>query len=149
MTVTLRSARSTDAGKVGAILTAFAAETAWMPRLHSAAEDVQFAGKMIDRGWVTVAETPQGVAAFSAHNAAEVHALYVASGHRRQGLGSALLRAMQATAPRLEVWTFQANAPAQRFYTRHGFVETTRTDGRDTDEQLPDIRYVWPAGETA
>jgi len=32
---------------------------------------------------------------------------------------------------------------AQRFYLRHGFRETARTDGASTDEKLPDIHYVW------
>jgi ribosomal protein S18 acetylase RimI-like enzyme len=32
---------------------------------------------------------------------------------------------------------------AQRFYERHGFVETRRTDGRDNEEGTPDILYVW------
>jgi len=47
----------------------------------------------------------------------------------------------------LQLWTFASNAGAQRFYDRHGFVETRRTDGRDNEEGLPDILYVW-SGES-
>ena len=43
----------------------------------------------------------------------------------------------------LELWTFQVNAPAQRFYERHGFVESFRTDGSENEEREPDIRYAW------
>jgi ribosomal protein S18 acetylase RimI-like enzyme len=39
---------------------------------------------------------------------------------------------------RIQLWTFASNAGAQRFYERHGFVETRRTDGRGA----PDILYV-------
>ena len=52
----LRPARTTDAGRVGAILSAFIDDTPWMPRIHTRAEDLSFAGMMIDRGWITVAE---------------------------------------------------------------------------------------------
>ena len=39
--------------------------------------------------------------------------------------------------------TFASNTGAQRFYERHGFVATRRTDGRDNEEGAPDILYVW------
>jgi len=43
----------------------------------------------------------------------------------------------------LRLWTFASNAGAQRFYERHGFVETRRTDGRDNEEGAPDVLYIW------
>jgi ribosomal protein S18 acetylase RimI-like enzyme len=42
----------------------------------------------------------------------------------------------------LRLWTFASNAATQRFYERHGFVETHRTDGRDNKEGASDILYV-------
>ncbi|MEO0938737.1 MAG: GNAT family N-acetyltransferase [Pseudomonadota bacterium] len=136
----LRAARPEDALACGAILTAFGQESDWLPRLHSGAEDIAHCGQMIDRGWVTVAGArPQG---FIARDGATIHALYVAPGARGRGLGAALLAAAQAEA-RLELWTFQANTRAQRFYERNGFIEAERTDGQGNDEGLPDIRYVW------
>jgi hypothetical protein len=48
----------------------------------------------------------------------------------------------------LRLWTFASNAGAQRFYERHGFVETRRTDGRDNEERAPDILYVWGGDAT-
>jgi hypothetical protein len=42
----------------------------------------------------------------------------------------------------LQLWTFASNASAQRFYERHCFVETRRTDG-DNEEGAPDILYAW------
>ena len=147
MTV-LRAARSTDAGAVGTILSAFIDGTDWMPRIHTRAEDLSFAGHMIEKGWVTVAEDSHGIRAFSARNGADVHALYVAKDAQGQGIGADLLAQMQAATEHLTLWTFQANRGAQRFYLRHGFAEVERTDGARNDEGLPDIRYDWHKDET-
>ena len=139
----LRPARSTDAGAIGAILTEFCTKTPWMPLLHSGAEDIAHAGAMIARGWVTVAEVDGQVAGFSAADADEVNALYVAAGHRRAGIGGALLQRLQGANEVLKLWTFQVNRPALAFYQAHGFYETARSDGADNDEQLPDVQMMW------
>ena len=143
MSVLLRDAWPTDAGKVGAILSGFVAETPWMPNLHSRAEDIGFAGMMIDRGWVRVAWDRTHLLGFCAREGEDIHALYVAATHRRQGIGAALIADAQAAVPRLTLWTFQANAEAQAFYAALGFTEAERTDGAANDEKLPDIRLVW------
>ena len=43
----------------------------------------------------------------------------------------------------LGLWTFQVNSAAVRFYRRHGFRETLRTDGSHNEEQEPDVRMEW------
>ncbi len=139
----LRAARSTDAGRSGAILSAFIDDTEWMPRVHTRAEDLSFAGDMIERGWITVAERDGVVVGFSARDAQIVHALYVDPRAQGQGCGAELLSAMQADVPQLTLWTFQANQRALAFYRRHGFEEMERTDGSGNDEGLPDIRLRW------
>nr|WP_254702641.1 GNAT family N-acetyltransferase [Sulfitobacter sp. THAF37] len=139
----MRPARPMDAGAVGMILSEFVDTTPWMPRIHSRAQDLAHAGDLIELGWVTLAEDDRDVIGFAARNKAELHALYVARHARGQGVGSDLLRQAQAAAPSLTLWTFQANTGAQRFYLRHGFSETLRTDGARNDEGLPDIRYDW------
>lgn len=141
--IRLRAARSLDAGAVGMILSEFIDTTPWMPRIYSRAQDLAHAGNMIDLGWVTLAEDAQEVVGFAAQQDAEVHALYVAERARGRGVGSDLLRQAQAAAPQLNLWTFQANVGAQRFYLRHGFREVLRTAGEANDEGLPDIRYDW------
>lgn len=138
----LRSARSTDAGKVAAILSEFIDTADWMPRIHTRAEDVSFCAAMIDRGWVTVAEA-DGVSGFLAQEGDEVNCLYVANNAQGQGIGKALLDHAKAQSDKLELWTFQANEGARRFYAREGFVETEMTDGQRNDEKLPDVNLVW------
>ncbi len=142
----LRPARSTDAGRTGAILSAFIDGTDWMPRIHTRAQDLSFAADMIDRGWVRVAEGDGQVIGFSAREGEYVHALYVDPAARRQGCGSALLSALQQDCSALSLWTFQANLSAQAFYARHGFREMERSDGARNDEGLPDMRLQWERG---
>ena len=141
MTV-LRPATPLDAGRVGAILSAWIDETPWMPRIHTRAEDIAHASMMVDRGWVTVS-VDEAVTGFLARDADDIHALYIAPEARGQGTGSQLLTHAMRTEPKLTLWTFQANLSAQSFYQRHGFVEIERTDGAGNDEGLPDIRYDW------
>ena len=43
----------------------------------------------------------------------------------------------------LELWCFQANERARRFYETRDFHAIRFTDGADNEEQMPDIRYRW------
>ncbi len=147
MTVILRPARSTDAGTAGAILYGFARENDWMPELHSEAETIAFCGRMIDLGWITVAEIHGQVAGFLALNGDEVQSLYLAAPARGQGIGQQLLDHAKSQRPKLDLYAFQANHRACQFYERNGFVEVARSDGSENDENLPDIRYVWTCEE--
>lgn len=70
--------------------------------------------------------------------------LYVEPARTGHGIGARLLALAKRERPEgLRLWTFASNAGAQRFYERHGFVETRRTDGRDNEERAPDILYMW------
>ena len=144
MTMFLRPARSTDAGRTGEILQRFQRETPWMPELHTGAETIAFCGHLIDRGWVTVGVIDDRVQGFLARDGEHIHCLYLARDAKGKGLGRLLLDAAKAASPRLRLATFQTNAGAQRFYKREGFVEIGRSDGAGNDEKLPDIDYVWP-----
>lgn len=138
----LRPATPLDAGRVGAILSAWVDETPWMPRIHTRAEDIGFAGLMVERGWVTVSES-ETITGFLARNGDDIHALYIDPAARGQGIGSTLLTDAMRRKDQLTLWTFQANTRAQAFYERHGFAPVEHTDGSGNDEGLPDIRYHW------
>lgn len=59
-----------------------------------------------------------------------------------RGIGAELVRLAKHQRPSgLRLWTFASNVAARRFYKRHDFVATARTDG-DNEEQAPDIPYV-------
>ena len=59
------------------------------------------------------------------------------------GLGTRLLAAARQRCPDgFQLWTFQRNTAAQRFYATNGLYEIRRTDG-DNEEGLPDILLEW------
>lgn len=61
-----------------------------------------------------------------------------------RGLGERFVQRAKAAHPAgLQLWTFQTNAPAQRFYERLGFQAVERTDGAGNEERAPDMRYRW------
>lgn len=146
MSIQLRPATADDSDDVCDILYTFLDETPWMPRMHSRRQTRKFCHSMIARGWVTLAEVDSKPRAFISREDQFIHALYVLRGSYGQGIGHRLLRDAQMQHLALELWTFQFNTGAQRFYLREGFVEMERTDGQGNDEKLPDIRYRWERG---
>ncbi len=141
--ITLRPARTTDAGKAATAMTEFIDMTLWLPRIHTRAEDIGFVGMMIERGWVTVVLHKEQLVGFLAREGENIQALYIQQSARGLGCGAALLGQAQSIMNRLTLWSFQANAPANKFYAAHGFAEMTRTSGAGNDEKLPDIQMTW------
>ena len=69
--------------------------------------------------------------------------LYIAAGHTGQGLGSRFLEVARQRFPDgLELWAFESNTGALRFYEGHGFAQVEPTQG-DHEEGAPDVRLVW------
>jgi 8-oxo-dGTP pyrophosphatase MutT (NUDIX family)/GNAT superfamily N-acetyltransferase len=61
-----------------------------------------------------------------------------------RGLGDRFVQLAKERSPEgLQLWTFQVNAAARRFYERHGFVAEELTDGAGNEERAPDARYCW------
>ena len=94
---------------------------------------------------VWVAEDGDGrVVAFIALSPTEVDQLYVASAWIGHGVGRRLVDLAKRERPDgLELWCFQANERARRFYERNGFVAVFWGDGSSNEERQPDIRYRW------
>ena len=143
LTLTPVPASPEDAPFIAAILSDWIDATPWMPRVHTHEEDRGFGRMLVDKGWTHVVREDGEAVGFLSRDGAEVHALYVAGSARGRGVGKALLDQAKAATPLLQLYTFEANQPAQRFYRREGFVEIGRTDGSGNDEHLPDIRYEW------
>ncbi|GAA2249249.1 GNAT family N-acetyltransferase [Streptomyces atrovirens] len=74
----------------------------------------------------------------------ELDQLYLAPEWRGHGIGDRFVALAKERSPGgLALWTFQVNAPAHRFYERHGFAAVRWTDGSGNEEREPDVRYVW------
>jgi ribosomal protein S18 acetylase RimI-like enzyme len=69
--------------------------------------------------------------------------LYVLPQAQGRGIGSSLLQRAQTSFEGLQLWTFQRNAPARRFYQARGFRLMRETDGSENEEKEPDALYLW------
>lgn len=134
-----------DAPALAAILRAWIYEMEWMPKLHEPAQDLGFLQHVLANQCVTVARLNRATAGFLARSGSEVSCLYLAPTARGQGIGTQLLTRAKAEVAKLELWTFQTNTGARRFYASNGFDEVELTDGSGNDEKLPDVRLVWGA----
>jgi GNAT superfamily N-acetyltransferase len=147
---TLRPALPADATAVAVVL--IEARRSFMPYAPSAhpEDDVRrwVREELLPTGGVTVAvESGQVVGVMAlrqGRSGSWIDQMMLAPGHVGQGLGSRLLvQALTALPPPVQLYTFQANAGARRFYERHGFVAMAFTDGADNDEHCPDVLYRW------
>jgi GNAT superfamily N-acetyltransferase len=72
-----------------------------------------------------------------------IEQLYVLPQMQGQRVGTALLDVAKHASDRLQLWTFQRNAQARRFYEARGFAVVEQTDGAGNEEKEPDARYLW------
>jgi GNAT superfamily N-acetyltransferase len=71
--------------------------------------------------------------------------IYVDPEHAGRRLGTRLVELAKELNPAgLDLWTFESNTGARRFYERHGFIAVDATDGCN-EEGAPDVRYHWPS----
>ena len=145
--ILITPARTLDAGAVGHILSVSNDMMPWLPRVHSAAEEIKYSGDMIEAGWVRVAKVDGKVVGFIARHEAEVYALYVLPDAQDKGVGTALLKDAMSDCDKLGLWSYEANGVAAHFYQLRGFVEVDRTDGASNEAGLPDIRFEWTKGK--
>ena len=74
--------------------------------------------------------------------------LYITADHTGRGLGTQLLGLAKTRFPAgLQLWAFQSNEGALRFYERHGFEQVEWTEG-DNEEHAPAVRMVWRPSAT-
>ena len=72
-----------------------------------------------------------------------LHHLYIDPSWMGRGLGDQVMDLVRQRQPcDLQLWAFQSNARARRFYERHGFRAVEFTDGSGNEERWPDVRYV-------
>jgi len=101
-------------------------------------------GVVIERQETWVICVGDEIAGMMALNGDHIDQFYLAPSRRGQGLGDLLIAHAKTLRPEgLSLWTFQVNEAAVRFYARHQFRETARTDGLQNEEQEPDIRMEW------
>ena len=116
----------------------------WLAGLHTPDEDQWFYRERVFptcRVWGRFDDDAlSGIIAF---RDGWIEQLYVLPSAHGRGIGTGLLDVAKDSCDRLELWTFQRNAQARRFYEARGFAVVEQTDGQRNEEKEPDARYVW------
>jgi GNAT superfamily N-acetyltransferase len=142
----LRRATAEDADAVADLyLASFRAALPTVRRVHDDADVRRYVRDVLVAQHETwVAEDDGRIVAMMVLTPGWIEQLYVAPDRLGEGIGRRLLDlAKQRAARELQLWTFQVNEHARRFYERNGFVAVEFTDGANNEEREPDVRYLW------
>ena len=133
MRFTLRPATSSDADAITSAHWASFRLLTFLPMLHTIEGYRWFiANVILNDCEVTVAEDKSGIVAFLARQGEEIRLLYTRPDRIGMGAGTQLIDAAKATGiGALELWCFQTNERARRFYEARGFHAIRFTDGGD------------------
>ena len=83
------------------------------------------------------------LAAIIAFRSDWIDQLYVLPEVQGHGVGNELLQVAKRAFDCLQLWTFQRNLSARRFYEARGFALVEETDVARNEEKEPDARYIW------
>jgi GNAT superfamily N-acetyltransferase len=124
--------------------TSFVTMLPYLPILHTAEEDlVYFSEEVFPKNQVFVARADSKVVGFIAFDSAWVNHLYLLPAQTGQGIGLRLLNMAKNESEKLQLWVFQKNEIARKFYSRNGFEIVKLTDGADNEEKEPDVLMEW------
>jgi len=142
----IRRAEPADADGVGAVwLTSWRATFDFPPGHPDADVRAWLREELLPstESWVAVDETGRiiGVMALSS---TMIEQLYIAPDWIGRGLGTRFVALAKERRPDgLDLYCFQVNERARRFYEGRGFVAVAFGDGAGNEEGQPDIRYAW------
>src|SRR5689334_614849 len=140
----IRRARPEESDAIAALFRRSFGTLTFLPTLHTPEEDRRFFARVVRDDEVWVAEEDGRLIGFAALSGEMLEHLYVEPGEDGRGIGSALLDRAKLERPGgFELWVFQQNANARRFYERRGCRVVRLTDGSRNEEQQPDALYEW------
>jgi GNAT superfamily N-acetyltransferase len=116
-----------------------------VPPIHSVGDiEWYITHRLIARGSSHAYELDGNIVGWLDTHKGWVDQLYCRRGFTGRGVGKALLDfAKQNSLGELQLWTFQVNTGARKFYAREGFIEVELTDGKTNEERAPDVRMKW------
>ena len=141
----LRPAAPDDADAIAAVYAASFRLLTFLPMLHDIDSYRWYVANVMLKEWaVTIAEDGTGIVAFLGRRGEEMGHLYTRPDRIGRGAGTQLIEAAKASGVgALELWCFEANARARRFYEARGFRAVRFTDGANNEERTADVRYRW------
>ena len=122
---------------------AFDARLPWLAGSHTPDQDRAFYRNRVFATCDLWGALDGEVVGFIAFRENWVDQLYVLPHWQGRRVGRALLRIAKARFASLQLYAFQRNEAARRFYERQGFVAIRQGDGSDNEEREPDVLYRW------
>ena len=140
----IRQATLDDADAVGRVFVNARDRMTYLPRIPDK-DRPRLGGWFVELNEETwLAEEDGRIVGFAGLKAGWLEHLYVDPDAQSRGVGTELMDHAKRRRPAgLELWVFQENTGARRFYERHGFELVRLTDGRDNMEHKPDALYEW------
>lgn len=119
-------------------------ELPYLPNLHTPEEDLNFFQNVVFATQkIFVLLNPEQIVGFIAFDDEWVHHLYLHPQAVGKGFGEKLLKIAKASSQTLQLWAFQRNTRAIKFYEKHGFRIIQETDGAGNEEREPDVLMEW------
>ena len=144
--VRLRRARLDDAAAVAEVYLASFHATYDFPLAHTDQQVRDWIGAVLiptEEVWIAVGGDGS-VVGIVALGVDWLDQLYVAPGWTGRGIGGRLVALAKKLRPDgFDLYTFEVNLGARRFYERHGCAEVGRGDGSGNEEGQPDVHYAW------
>jgi ribosomal protein S18 acetylase RimI-like enzyme len=142
---TIRRATPADAPAVADVYLAAFGATYDFPLAHTD-DEVRgwLAEEVVPRMETWVVEVEGRVVAMMVLDQVGLDQLYVDPGWHGRGIGSRLVELAKERRPSgMDLYTFQVNKRARRFYEHHEFVVVALGDGSGNEERQPDVLYRW------
>ena len=140
----VRSGERKDIAPIALLLRTSYDRMPYIPRLHTADEDLAYVAGLLSDHEVWVADDGEGVRGFAVLSADQLLQIHVSPDDQNRGVGSLLLDKAKERLPEgFSLWVFQQNTGARRFYERHGLELVRETDGQGNEENEPDAQYAW------
>lgn len=141
----IRPALERDIDTIADVFIASFGGLTFLPRLHTDDETRAWIRTIMIPGHQTwIAEVGGRIIGFASVAGTLLGHLYVRPDAQGRGVGTALLEIVKRECPGgFELWVFQKNEGARRFYERHGCKLVELTDGAGNEEREPDARYAW------
>ena len=143
--IIIEKANQSDAAEIAIILrTVVRHNLPYLPELHTLKEDLNYISNIVfPKCQVYIVKDKETIAGFCAFREGWIDYLYILPQYQGNGIGAQLLTLAKAANTEIQLWTFQKNELARKFYESHGFVIVEMTDGEGNEEKEPDIRYLW------
>ena len=140
----LRTANEDDLDALAAIFLAARAQMTYLPVETLARVQPWLRDHVLPDCEVFVALAAENPVAFMALEDDSIEHLYVRPGQQSRGIGGRLLELAKEQRPQgLDLYVFEPNLDAIRFYERYGFTTAERSDGSRNEEKVPDRRITW------